>query len=53
MTGPGLPFFSRLKARRITGSTSLAWLRVSTDLTTEAKARAELNRGKTCAWSLR
>ena len=41
----------RLMARRMTSATWLPSVIVSTDLVTDAKLRAELNRGKTWARS--
>ena len=41
----------RLMARRMTSATWLPTVMVSTDLVTDAKVRAELNRGKTWARS--
>jgi hypothetical protein len=51
ITGPGRPMRIRLTARRMTSTTWLPAVMVSTDLVTDAYVRAELNRGKTWARS--
>ena len=51
ITGPGRPMRIRLMARRMTSATWLPTVMVSTDLVTDAKVRAELNKGKTWARS--
>ena len=51
MAGPGRPMRIRLMARRMTSATWLPTVMVSTDFVTEAKVRAELNKGNTWARS--
>src|SRR5438034_998434 len=51
IAGPGRPMRIRLMARRMTSTTWLPTVMVSTDLVTDAYVRAELNKGKTWARS--
>ena len=51
IAGPGRPMRITLMARRMTSATWPPWVIVSTDLVTEAKLRAELNKGNSWARS--